>query len=557
MNSKHTSAGVYTHVRDFSLRAIALSSAIYGAVGESSRGSINKRVPVMDDVDYTTKFGKRHPKYGFLGYVVDPIAKYSNQGYVVRIVNGAKHAVASLTVDSVNSKVPKLNLAKYVDEQGKAKGVVDVEEIGFLPTDPTNKNILGYFRAENPGAWNNGLSISVQSAAPKGIDAVVGRDNGLYDSKTFIVKVWENYNMLATPDETHTCCFNHKLDEFNTQLFICDVLERGSNLIRFVKNEYFEADIDFVTSAFTYMEGGEDGERCTEDQYAQAYKDHFSDSESLRINMLLDTYGNYIVHRAIIATAEKHVNCHGLLWCHNQYKSVAQIVNYRKNTLNVSTRHASLYTGAVRIFDTHIKRQLIVPCIGFVGAIYADVDNRMGSWFAYAGIDASASLNILGLETVHDQEDRNALTLAQVNYIRKLPAGAGADYALWEQNTLYSLPSAFRNVHVQRMVGYVLDMSQRLCRAGLFDPNNGVLRNTIKTWVEDILNTVRDGGGLRTLNGSNGYQVICDDNNNNSQTIAAGDLVLDMVLDPANTVRRLHIRWNLNPKGSRSTDLSA
>ena len=553
-NNTNSSAGVYTSVRDYSLRATPLSSSVYAAVGEAERGDINVRVPVLDDEDYTAKFGKRAIKYGWLGYVVDPVAKYSNQGYVVRIVNGAKHAVATLSVDSAVATVPKISLDNYVDSNGNIQGVDNLNTLGFLPTSPINQNVLGYIRASNPGAWNNGLAVSIQPSVPRGLNAVA--DRGLYNTKQFKVSVWENYIAGANPDEMHIVTLDPSMDEYNVQQCIVDVLERDSTRIRFIRNEYFTADMDFLTATFVYMKGGEDGARCTEAQYAQAYIDHFSDSESIRVNLFLDTLGGYIVQRAMVQVADQHVNGHVIGWCHNQYKSVAQVVNYRRNTLNVNTRKMSLYTGAAIVYDQHTKRKLTVPITGFVAAIYADIDNRRGCWFAPAGIDASASLDILGLETVYDQEDRDALTRAQVNYIRKLPEGAALKYALWEAQTLYNLTSAFQNVHIERMVGYVLDMSQRLCRAGLFDPNDAILREYLKSLVESVLIDVRDGRGLRTLNGSNGFTVICDETNNTASTIANGDLVLDMVLDPANTVRRLHVRWNINPKGSTATNIS-
>lgn len=554
-SNTNSSAGVYTAKKDYSHTTTPLSSSTYATVGESARGSINQRVPVYNKDDFDALFGVRNPKYGWMGYVVGPVANYSSLGYVVRIVNGAKHAVATLSVDSASALVPKLALNNYVDSNGTIVGVEDVDTLGFLPTDPTNGNVLGYFRAENPGAWNNGLAIAIVPNNPRGLDPVSSRN--LYNTKQFLVQVWENYRAGAAPVEEHLVTFDYAVDDYNNQTFIVDVLERESTRIRFVKNDYFTANIDFLTTAFVYMKGGDDGIRCTEDMYAQAYKDHFSDPESLRINLLLDTYGGYIVHNTLAQVAKLHVNCHALGWVPNIYKSVASIVNYRQNTLNINAAEMSLYSGAVYIYDTATKRKLTVPCLGYVASAYADMDNRFGAWFAPAGIQASASLDILGLETVFDQEDRDALTKAQVNYIRKLPEGADLKYAIWEAQTLYNLPSAFQNVHIERLTGYVLDYAQRISRRGLFDPNDAVLREQIKTWIETVLIQVRNGRGLRTLNGSAGFEIICDSRNNTDTSIANGDLVVDMILDPANTVRRLHVRFNINPKGSTATNIPA
>ena len=126
----------------------------------------------------------------------------------------------------------------------------------------------------------------------------------------------------------------------------------------------------------------------------------------------------------------------------------------------------------------------------------------------------------------------------------------GSQYAV-------QLNSAFQQIQIQRMVGYVLEVCHRTCKVGLFDPNDAILRGYLQGIVEKFLEEIKLGRGLRGgSSGSQGYQVVCNEVNNTNQTIANGDLILDIVLDPTRTTKRLIYRFNINPSGSTSTSLS-
>lgn len=556
VNSTHSSAGVYTGVRDLSVGATSLSTSVVGMVGQGRRGPVNQRVPVRGKDDLKNIFGLKDPKYGLGLYIAEPIAKQTNQLNYVRITNGALYAVGVLTVDDPTALQPVIRLTPYTDEDGNVVGVDSPDRLGFLPTDPLNDNVIGYVILENPGDWNNFMAMQIRPAVPKGLSAFDDRTK--YNTKLFYIDEYENYQAGSAPVNTYQCSLTDYKDEFDRQYRVGTVMENESSNFRFIQNPYFTTDIDFFTSDFIFFQGGSDGARVTSDQLAAAYQTYYSDPEEIRVTLLVSGgIEDYIVHRGMALAANNHINCFVVAAVPSDQQSVAKAIRYRRQTLNLNNKNMALYTPDVKIFDEDTGRYFTVPNVGQICAVFAFTDNNRGSWFAPAGITASQVLDFVGLTQKYDQDDRDAMTREQVNYIRKLPDISGGGYAVWESNTLYNQNSAFQQIQIQRMVGYVLEICQRTCRVGLFDPNDQILRDYLKGMVERFLETIKLARGLRGGNsGSQGYVVVCDSTNNTNQSIANGDLILDIVLDPTRAAKRLIYRFNINPSGSTSTSLS-
>lgn len=554
INSNHTSAGVYTGVRDLSAgEGNTLSTSVVGIVGGARRGPVNQRVPVLNPSALSNTFGKRDPKYGLSLYIARQISKQTNQLFYVRLTKNAKYAVLVVSVDDPEAVVPKISITPYVDDAGNIVGVDDPKQLGFLPTDVLNDNVIGYIICENPGEWNNEISVQIRPAVPKGLDAV--RDRKIYNAKLFYVEVFQNYQQGSAPIEQMQCTLEDYADDLGRQYRFETACVNESSTIRFMRNEYFTHDIDFLSSDFAFMAGGSDGDKVTSDMMAQAYQDYFGDPEEQRITLLVSGgLDDHIVHRGMVLAANNHINCHVIGAVPMEEQSVAKAIRYRRQTLNINARNMSLYSPHIKEFDEDTGRYIWVPIVGQVCAAYCMTDNNRGTWFAPAGITASANLQVYGSNALYDQASRDALAREQINYLRKLPENLGGGYAIWEAFTLLNTDSAFQQVPIQRMVGYILEVAQRQARTGLFDPNDSVLRDTLVAKIEKFLEEIRLGRGLRTgSTGSAGYKVVCDETNNTNQTIENGDLIIDIVLDPTRMTRRLIYRFNINPKGSTAT----
>ena len=549
VSKTHSSAGVYHRIRDFSNLSGQVAGMRIGMVGCAERGPVNTVFRTYTADDWTQYFGKRnHVKYGYMGIGAKVMHPFTNSMYNVRLAPEAKYAAAHLTVDDVKALSPRLYLSSHTDADGNIIGVSSPDELGWLPTDAGLKNELGIFYAANPGKWNDKITVFIQPNVPKGLDPI--KDRARYDTSKFKVLVYENFEtILAVPDESHVCTFDYFTDEDGIQFHMEDVLLRDSKILRFKRNEYCEA-VPVVRSANLTFIGGDDGRTPTSAEIAVAYAEHFSDPEGCSCNLLVNVMGfDHVVHRAMLEASEPHYNCNAWLNVSPDLQTVRNATNYRDSVLNVSSYYGALFSGDFRVFDQEEARPLFIPMAIHAATVYM----RSGFVKAPAGIRRSDHLEVLGARHVYKQDERNVLTNYQINYPRKMPDEIGGGYALWEQLTLYRKATAMRNINVRAVSGYILELCASKAKYGLFDPNDRVLRLDLKTKAEAELKIISQAGALNVLDGATPYVVICDESNNTSSAIANGDLILDVVIDPTASVRRIFMRYNINPKGSTVT----
>jgi phage tail sheath protein FI len=69
----------------------------------------------------------------------------------------------------------------------------------------------------------------------------------------------------------------------------------------------------------------------------------------------------------------------------------------------------------------------------------------------------------------------------------------------------------------------------------VFEPNDTILRTQLRDMCTTFLEPIKRGRGIYN------YEVICDATNNPTEQVANGDTVLDVYVDPAIPVKRIHL----------------
>lgn len=546
LNPSNPSAGVYTNIIDLSERTPNVTTSIAAFVGPAERGDVGVPVLLFDKEDRRAKFGDLNPqKYGFSGYCADTFLKVANRAYYVRVVNNAKTALAYLSVDDLDATNPVIRLSNNVEDRStRPLGVVDpMKNVGFLPTDPGVENIPGFFCAKDPGLWNQELTIIVHPSNPARVPI---RGNG-HNPRHFKVSIYQGRFVAGSaPTETFLVSRSYEVNENGQQMFIEDVINSGSKLVRY-KNNALCPLFDVVTMAEETLAGGTDGDAVTDDQIMEAWN-LYLDSERIDVGLLVNAgYTSHAVHHHLANIAKKRGDSFAILDMPRTMQSPSAAANYRRNILNMNSYYAGIYTPYVVVYDKFTDRQLEVPISGHVAAVFAFMDANRAYWFAPAGMDV-ATLDVLGITEMYKQGARDALDEAQINYVRKLPRGAG--YVLWNQSTLYSVTSSLQNINVSRLSMTILKACSKFTRNKLFDPNDSFLRAEVQAEADSFMEPIKTGRGVYE------YSNVCDSRNNPADVVGNGDLVLDMIYDPTIFTKRVHVRFNLNPKGSRMTDVA-
>lgn len=541
LNPSNPAPGVYGQIRDLSQRPANVETSIAAFVGMSPRGTVGKRVRVGDFADYKAMFGFGNQRFGNMGYCAKIFLEVSSNCYITRLVNGALTAGAYLTVDDVNAQNPQIALSVFTGDDNEPKGKDDpLATEAFTPTTPGGANILGYFCAANPGAWNNSLTIEIRPSNPAGV-AIRGRG---HNPLWFVVDVFENKKSADTPPtESFVVARHYEVDGENNQMFIEDVINKQSNLIRYRNNE-FAKEIQMVSTANVLLKGGTNGHPITNDQIAEAW-DLYSDPEEVAVDILVNCgYTHHTIQHTMDRIARQRGDSIAVLDVPATEEEVADAVNYKRNILNMNSYFSAMYGSRVEVYDEENDKKVMIPVSAFVAAAYAKADRDRALWFAPAGIELG-SLRILGTSQHYDEADREALFPAQINPVRKLPEGLG--YVIWGQRTTQSTATSMQYVNVVRLSQFILRTAKASAMSGVFEPNDDLLRQKIKRLIENILDPIVQGRGIYE------YEVVCDERNNTHATIANGDLVVDVVADPVIAAERIHMNFSINPTGSRAT----
>lgn len=505
-NGSSSSAGVYTGERDNSLRATAAPTSIGAIVGPSHKGPVGINTLVVDGDDFTARFGITDSALTYMHYNALAFLADSPRLYVHRVAKEAKlGGVKVATVDSFSACLPFTS------------GLDDPEDIIFGETD-----ILWAY-GENPGIWNNDLRI------------LVFPDTNDVSEEGFVLNVFEGSSQV--PVESYRGTLFDKLDGFGNQLNIQNQIEEGSNRIRILINKEHpglivnpRAQLVNAVANGTFTQGSS-GLPVTVSDIAEAW-DTFSDKEDVVVNLLINAgYTDVTVQQRMLEVAKNQENCFAVLDVPVGEQEAQDAVNWRREVLAASTSYGSLYAPDIKIRDTTKGRDIFIPCSGHVAGVFARTDRVAASWFAPAGI-TRGQLNVLGLRQTYKQGHRDLFAENQINPLVSLP---GQGIVVWGADTLQSFASSLSNINVRRLVSLLKVSIQDAVLPGVFEPNDTFLRDELKNLCDDILDPIKRGRGLY------GYQVICDDRNNTTETIANGDVILDVYVDPVLPAKRIHL----------------
>jgi phage tail sheath protein FI len=101
-------------------------------------------------------------------------------------------------------------------------------------------------------------------------------------------------------------------------------------------------------------------------------------------------------------------------------------------------------------------------------------------------------------------------------------------------------------VNVARLTNYLRVIFTGIANQFLFEPNDKITRDQVKSAVESILND------LVAKRGVYDYIVVCDETNNTSDRIARNELYVDVAIEPVRAVEFIYIPIRLKNPGTIS-----
>jgi hypothetical protein len=120
-----------------------------------------------------------------------------------------------------------------------------------------------------------------------------------------------------------------------------------------------------------------------------------------------------------------------------------------------------------------------------------------------------------------------------INPITFIP---GRGFLVMGQKTASGISQATDRVNVSRLVKYIKRQLRKALFSFLFEPNDEITRRNVKAATDNFLSTLIDRRALYD------FATICDDDNNNGQTIDNNELYIDIAIKPVKAVEFIYAR---------------
>lgn len=165
----------------------------------------------------------------------------------------------------------------------------------------------------------------------------------------------------------------------------------------------------------------------------------------------------------------------------------------------------------------------LLPPGGAILGLYAQTDVTRGVHKTPAGVNARVA-GAIGVETKLTAANLDTLNAVHVNAIRQIP---GAGIVVMGGRTL-KVTGSDKYIAVRRSLIYIRSSLLDSTRFAIFEPNDGLLWQTLRTIIDRFLLEFWQAGGLRGETAGQAYYVKCDDELNTPQSIAAGEVKLEI-----------------------------
>lgn len=177
---------------------------------------------------------------------------------------------------------------------------------------------------------------------------------------------------------------------------------------------------------------------------------------------------------------------------------------------------------------------------GAIAGLYARRATARGAWIAPAN---DILTDILGLDPALPEGDLAGLDAAQVNVVRRLPAG----FTVLDEDTL-SEDADWRQVHVRRLMMLIRRAALRRGFTYVFEPNGDVTRRAVERSFSTMLDDLETRGAFASGQPGGAWRVQLPEAANDRD---GGRLTVEIAVAPANALRTLILR--LTQIGNRLT----
>jgi hypothetical protein len=432
-----------------------------------------------------------------------------------------------------------------------------------------NQNQYGPFMSRYPGAYGNGLTVSVCDNANdfatwqyKGYFTTApgtssfAASNGSSNDEIHIVvidsvgtfstttgTVLETYPFLskALDAQVNGASNYYKQVIFNNSKYIyaVDPVNYSNTYSSWGKTANGQSYVTLNGATNTFTMAGGTSVTPTDANLENAWT-YFTNKEAIDISLVLtgdasNTVQNYVISNitstrqdcvAFISPPQSAVI--------NQNGYEASNITTWLNTLGITSSYAVADSGWKYQFDKYNNVYRWIPLNGDVAGLCVYTDTIRDPWFSPAGFNRGQIKNAIKLAWNPTKTYRDALYAAGVNPVVSFP---GQGTVLFGDKTLLNKPSAFDRINVRRLFITLEKAINKAAQSSLFELNDEFTRAQFVNLVTPFLRDVQGRRGITD------FKVVCDTTNNTPQVIDSNQFVGDIYIKPARSINFIQLNF--------------
>lgn len=201
---------------------------------------------------------------------------------------------------------------------------------------------------------------------------------------------------------------------------------------------------------------------------------------------------------------------------------------------------------------------VVVPASHMMLRTFIRSDNQSYQWFAPAGVRRGLIDNVSSIGYVDTQDNNTFRSIGVTNALRDilyendvnpLTVLPGVGLVAYGQKTRAAMNSAMDRINVARLICYLRLVLDQVARPFIFEPNDTITRNQVKSSFESVLNDIVAKRGIYD------YLVVCDTSNNTPDRIDRNELWVDIAIEPVKAIEFIYIPVRLKNTGEIAAGL--
>ena len=580
------SPGVQVREEDLSLIIPSVPISIGAFVGEFDWGPVNQISIVDSTQDLEERFGRPTNQNAGGYFTAWNFLQYSQDLRLIRVIPDDAALSASDTIGNAVAGLSAMDDTDVTEYSLSSAGTVIIKNEdqfdALLATDfvdlneSTGGSERAFFYARYPGDRGNNLEVSAADSAtfPTWAYADEFATSELAtDEMAVLVRLngvtVETFIGSANPEST---------DENGRANFVDFLINTTSAYVFMVPTNVYDYDgttltlssllstaigggsdelVGFSQGGSVYFDGVADPSADRQAMVNNGW-DEFAAAEDIDINYCMtgdydETIASYVVDNV----AEVRKDCVAFISptyadAVTSNQKVTDIVEWRKNTLNVNSSYAVMDGNYKLQLDAFNRKYRWVPLNGDIAGLAARTANTRDPWWSPAGLERGQIKNVVRFAFIPSKADRDELYKNGINIVTAFP---GEGNVLWGDKTLLARPSAFDRINVRMLFIVIEKAIAKAARNLLFEFNDEFTRNRFVQSVEPFLRDVQGRRGIIRHEGRDGFIVVADERINTPEVIDRNEFRARILIKPARSINFATLTFSATRTGVEFDEL--